>query len=181
MRRHAESRLDRCVSTFRSLFSRPIGSRAQLVHTGAFGLFTAGVAACARTTIRRALLEGIGAALGVRPDDRVVGAMLLRLRFGSEDDQYFGRVPASRARECESYHEQPQSEAIRRNLTRYHVGHGYFPVTVDPLPSRERAGMRPILRSSPLSRATHKTGPGVSGGVAATATSVAVAGDLCRG
>ena len=126
---------------FRSLFSRPIGSRAQLVHAGAFRLFAAGVAACARTTIRRALLEGIGAALGVRPDDRIVGAMLLRLRFGSEDDQYFGRVPASRAREGESYHEQPQSEAMRRYLAWYHIGHGYFRVTMNPLPSRERASI----------------------------------------
>src|SRR5215467_5617057 len=142
MRRHAESRLDRCVSApFRSLFSWPSWSRAQLVHAGAFRLFTAGIAACARTTIRRALLEGIGAALGVRPDHRIVGAMLLRLLFGSEDDQYLRRVRASRARERESYHQQPESEAMRRNLARYHVGHGYFPVIVDPLPSREPASM----------------------------------------
>src|SRR5215471_6469851 len=125
MRRHAESRLDRCVSApFRSLFSWPIWSRAQLVHAGAFRLFTAGVAACARTTIRRALLEGIAAALGVSPDDRVAGAMLLRLLFGSEDDQHLRRGPASRAHKRESYHQQPQSEAMRRNLAWYHIGHG---------------------------------------------------------
>jgi hypothetical protein len=38
------------------------------------------------TTIWRAVLEKIGAALGIHRDDRIVGAMRLRLLFGLEGD-----------------------------------------------------------------------------------------------
>jgi hypothetical protein len=70
--------------------------------------------------------EMIAAALGVRPDDDIVWAMLVHLLFGPAGHEDLTRLPAGRAGERKGQREQAKTLAVPSSSVQCQVDHLYF-------------------------------------------------------